>query len=106
MPSPVAPRINVRWTDSITDAARAGVEHRFTLYAGERREGTTWSYDLGNASRANIQALLAHPAVADTHYLDRATSTVSADAPRGTTFITENPLRRWRDSRTADWLVR
>src|ERR1700752_2761647 len=67
----VAPRINVRWADSIGESERRDLEQRFTLSEGERREGTTWAYDLGDPSWTAVRALIAHRAIADTHHINR-----------------------------------
>src|SRR5687767_5873964 len=64
----IAPRINVRWASGLSDEARLAVENQFALLHGEVKEGRTWAYDLGNISRANVRALVAHPGVEDTHY--------------------------------------
>lgn len=70
IPAPSVP-INVRWTPDTTDAARRSLEQTFHLRAGERREGTTWRYDLDDTSFANIRQLVRHPAVDDTANLNR-----------------------------------
>lgn len=103
---PVAPRVNVRWADGVTDEERVRLESRLQLLAGERREGTTWAYDLGNPSWLAVRALIGEPAVADTHYINRRFGMVSADAPRGTTPLTGGALSAWRDSTAARWIAR
>ena len=104
IPSALAPRINVRWADQVDAAARAALERRFALVAAEHREGTTWSYDLADHSHDNVRALVSDRAVDDTHYVDRASASITADAPRGST-VTGNALSMWRDSRTLEWLI-
>ncbi len=78
---PIAPRVSVRWAAAISDQARTAAERRFSLLRGELREGRTWADDLGDLSRANTGALIADPAVEDTHYIDRTAATVWSTAP-------------------------
>ena len=80
-PPPPLPRINVRWVDGLDADRRRGLEARFGLDA-EEGESPTWSYALADASRENITALVQHPDVADTHYIDRAEMTLAAGAFR------------------------
>ena len=103
--SPVAPRINIRWTAELTDAGRIEKERTFTLVAGEHREGTTWTYDLGDPSPANVTALIHDPAVADTLHVDRVRSIVAEDAPRGTTRLEARGPGAWRDSLLVEWVA-
>lgn len=65
-------RVNVRWSPDTTDLSRRALETRFRLLPqpGENSAGT---YSLTDHSRANVRALVTHPAVADTHYLNRVT---------------------------------
>src|SRR5262245_42125964 len=65
------PSINVRWSDGIAAAQRAELERRFGLDDGQSLDGATWSYRLTDASRANVEALVRHTSVADTHKIDR-----------------------------------
>lgn len=74
-------RVNVRWAPSVTDDARLNLERRFGLIEGEPREVPTWSYRLVNRSRTNIAALVNHPLVKDTHYIDRSAFRVELDRP-------------------------
>ena len=106
VPPSVAPRVNVRWADGVGDTERVAHESRLRLMAGERREGSTWAYDLGDPSWRGVRALIAEPAVADTHYLNRRFGVVSRDAPAGTTRITQGALSAWRDSAVAAWMAR
>jgi hypothetical protein len=68
----IEPRVNVRWADGVAENARLSLERRFGLESAQWREGTTWRYVLRDRSRENIAALVAHPAVDDTHDIDRA----------------------------------
>jgi hypothetical protein len=74
--------IHVRWHAEVTDAERLELEAQFLL-RGERREDRTFGYDLLDDSQANIQALVAHPAVEDTHHIDRGNFTLAANAEFG-----------------------
>ena len=102
--SAVAPRINVRWAPGVSEGARLAVERERTLVRGELKEGRTWAYDLGDVSRANVRALVAHPAVEDTHYINRSAGTVWRTAPPGTTVI-GGLLNRARDSVALRWVL-
>jgi hypothetical protein len=106
VPPEIAPRVNVRWADGVGDEDRVRLESRLQLLAGERREGSTWAYDLVDPSWSGIRALVGEPAVADTHYVNRRFGIVSSDAPAGTTRIARGPLSQWRDSPVAAWAVR
>ena len=67
------PRVHVRWNAAVDPAERTRLERRYDLRGGGPVDQTTntWRYDLGEASRENIGALLRDPAVADTAYIDR-----------------------------------
>ena len=67
------PRVHVRWNAAVDPAERTRLERRYDLRGGGPVDETTntWRYDLGEASRENIGALLRDPAVADTAYIDR-----------------------------------
>ena len=75
------PRINVRWVDGLDADRRRGLEARFGLDA-EEGESSTWSYGLADASLENITALVGHPEVEDTHYIDRVEMTLEEGAFR------------------------
>ena len=104
-PSPFAPRVLVRWVAGISDAQRAERERRFALTEGQRREDATWEYDLGDSSLPAVLALLEDPAVRDTHYIDRRSGLVAADAPRGTTRLSERRAAGWIHSSLFDWFM-
>ncbi len=80
-PPPPPPRINVRWVDGLDADRRRGLEARFGLDA-EDGESSTWSYGLADASHENITALVQHPDVEDTNYIDRVEMTLEARAFR------------------------
>ena len=81
-PPPLSlPRINVRWVDGLDADRRRGLEARFGLDA-EEGESSTWSYGLADASLENITALVGHPEVEDTHYIDRVEMTLEEGAFR------------------------
>ena len=104
IPSPQASRVNVRWAAGTTEATRSALEQEFGLVAGEWRVGTTWIYDLVDPSPANISVLIRHPAVEDTHHIDRSTATIAADAPRGTHVMNEAGLSAWHESDVFEWV--
>jgi hypothetical protein len=102
----IAPRVNIRWADRVSDLERATLEQQFRLREGEHREGSTWAYDLRDPSWSMVRALIAHPAVADTHYINRRFGLVTADAPAGTTRLPPGGLSGWRDSSIVAWAGR
>ena len=59
--------------------ARAAAEQRYGLSNPEYLAGTTWHYDLGDFSRANVGALIADPTVEDTQGIDRSTLEVRGE---------------------------
>ena len=75
------PRVNIRWREGLDPSDRATLERRHGLQNGEpdSQSSRTWQYELGDRSRANIRALLSHPAVEDTGYI--ALDTLTAPAP-------------------------
>ncbi len=79
---PLGAFIHVRWAPEVPEAEREALERRFCLTAREATEGTTYSYLLVDASTDNIRRLIAHPAVQDTHDLDRSAFAVVATAER------------------------
>jgi len=79
--SPLLPeRVHVRWSEAASPDQRIQVEHELGLASGEQEQGRTWSYVLRDVSTTNIGRLVRHPFVEDTHYIDRATATLSVDA--------------------------
>ena len=74
--------VHVRWRPEVGANTRAGLESRFSLRE-QRHEGQSFGYDLLDDSTSNIRALLQHPAVEDTHDLDRQRMTVAATAEDG-----------------------
>jgi hypothetical protein len=69
---PIGAFIHVRWAPNVDDVERDALELRFCLTAREVTEGTTYSYLLVDTSTENIRRLITHPAVQDTHDLNRA----------------------------------
>lgn len=105
-PSARAPRINVRWAEGVSDADRTAVERQFRLLQGVHETDRTWAYDAGDPEPARLRALIAHPAVEDTHHLDRTTGVVAVEAPRGTTWLRQDWTAVWRESATLEWVAR
>ena len=73
------PIINVRWRADLSLDQRSTLERRFGLAVVER-DPPTWTYTIADAGRANLEALVMHPDVADTHFVDRQRFRLSADA--------------------------
>ena len=74
--------VHVRWQPSVTITDRHALEGRFHLADGEQLDARTWRYDLIDPSGSTIGALVAEPAAADTHNIDRAEGSLAPDAPR------------------------
>ena len=70
-PEPPAPRVNVRWSPEVDDRQRATLEARFHLRQGEFRDTRTWSYLIADTTSSNVETLVTHPSVEDTHGIDR-----------------------------------
>ena len=81
------PSIRVTWESGIPSDDREALERRFQLTNAEGVDAGTWSYDLTDTSSRNIAALLAHPRVVDTAFLDERAATVATDAPVGATSM-------------------
>jgi hypothetical protein len=105
VPPSVAPRVNIRWADGVSDTARIDIERQLKLVAGQHIEATTWSYDLADPSPEAIEAIVTHASVEDTHYIDRSRRTLSSEAPLGRTRI-RGGLSLLRDAAMAPWLQR
>jgi hypothetical protein len=99
-----APRVTIRWGPQVPARDRAALEARFRLLAGERRDRTTWSYDMGDPSQTLVTALVGHPAVEDTGGIDRARGIVSAEAERGSSWLGSAWLGALAESRTIAWI--
>lgn len=77
---PPPDRIQVRWTPA-ADIERGQLETRYRLRNGVTRGESadrTWLYEVRDASRANLRALIDDPRVADTHLVDRATAELTS----------------------------
>ena len=82
-------RVHVRWSAETTTQGRADLERRLRLAHPLELGPQTFRYLLTDSSTSGIHALVTHPAVADTHYIDRA-----AFAPD-----THQALYEWVDGR-------
>ena len=81
-----APRIAIRWPEGIDPSRREELERRFLLVNPEP-ERDRFEYDLLDTSRANIEALVREPDVADTDRVSRERFTVPLDIPYGTSWM-------------------
>jgi hypothetical protein len=68
---PEPPRVNVRWSPEVDDGQRATLETRFRLLQGEFSGVRTWSYRIADTTYTNVETLVTHPGVEDTHGIDR-----------------------------------
>jgi hypothetical protein len=104
-PSPFAPRVRVRWTPAAEEARRAALERQLHLRNGSRADDGAWEYDLVDPSPVSVAGLVGHADVADTHYIDRSTATVVADAPSGTLRVPERRMAALVHSLLFDWFL-
>ena len=81
-----APRIAVRWPPGLDAARRQELERRFLLVNPAADRDRT-EYDLLDTSRANVEALVREPDVADTDRVGRERFTVPLDVPYGTSWM-------------------
>jgi hypothetical protein len=104
-PSPFAPKVHVRWGAGVDDDQRAALERRFSLLNREHRQDDTWEYDLTDVAPASVTALVQHPSVADTHYIERDTGHIAPDAPTGGVRLTDRRLAALIHSFVFDWFL-
>jgi len=97
--------VQVRWAP-VTDAERSRLESRYTLHAGlpqGESSARTWLYEVDNASRANLRALIDDPHVADTHLVDRSTARLVREGPWLRRLYRQVPvIGRWTISWSAE----
>ena len=75
------PVINVRWVENLEDGQRTTLEHALRLYRAEHRGGSTWRYQVPDASPERLRTIVAHDLVTDTDGFDRGS--LELDAPAG-----------------------
>lgn len=92
---PPAQPVNIRWQAEASASERAQVERDAGLADGRQMDGPTWQYHLRNRSRDNIERLLTHPLVEDTHRIDREALRVQVVRPELPTRV-----RAWLE---LDW---
>ena len=78
--------VHVRWAPTLDPAVQEQIERAHGLWRVEFRGEQTWAYYLSDLSFANIRRLVAHPAVADTHEIDRTAFQIAPTAVRGPYF--------------------
>jgi len=81
-----APRIAIRWPEGIEPARREELERRFLL-VNPAPDRDRVEYDLLDTSRANVEALVREPDVADTDRVSREGFTLPLDVPYGTSWM-------------------
>jgi hypothetical protein len=72
--------VHVRWATDVDAARRQSLERELGLTYVQLKEGTTYGYFLADPTRERVSAVVRHPAVADTHNLDRSTFEPTDDA--------------------------
>ena len=79
---PQGGEVNIRWQPSVDAAERQRLESGWQLVDGQEVSASTWRYELTAPSEGRLRAIVEHPAVADTHNIDRERYTLAPDAPR------------------------
>ena len=74
--------VNVRWQPSVDAAERQRIERGLLLVDGLEVSPSTWRYNLTAPFENHIRAIVEHPAVADTHRIDRTRYTLDPEAIR------------------------
>ena len=74
--------VNIRWQSSVDAVERQRLETEWQLIDGQEVSPFTWRYDLTAPSEGRIRAIVEHPAVADTHDIDRERHTVAPETRR------------------------
>lgn len=72
--------VNIRWHPDATPATRAAVARALGLHEVEYRGNRTWGYFLSDLSTGNARRIVRHPAIEDTHHIDRLEFRVLTDA--------------------------
>jgi hypothetical protein len=78
---PSGPRVHIRWATGLDDNARRDLERRHELLSPQHEEDSTWSYVPAYLDRAHIGAIVADPAVVDTHGINRAGNRLESNPP-------------------------
>ena len=74
--------VNIRWQSSVDAAERQRLEIEWQLVDGQEVSPSTWRYDLTAPTEGRLRAIVEHPAVADTHDIDRQRYTVAPEGRR------------------------
>jgi len=87
-PVPRSEQVTIRWTAGLPVEQRAVLEREFSLGSGELKPDATeeeqvWNYRIVDVSVDNVRRIVTHSAVADTHFIDRATFEVERQPPPG-----------------------
>jgi arylsulfatase A-like enzyme len=69
---PPLPRVNVRWSEQVTQPQREALEATYHLAEPENTGPLTWQYEILDTSTGNIRRLVQDPVAEDTHMIDRA----------------------------------
>jgi hypothetical protein len=91
---PPPDRIQIRWAPA-ADPERHQLETRYRLHGGVTRgdpADRTWLYQIRDASRENLRALIDDPRVADTHLVDRATAQLTPQESLARRLYRQIPL--------------
>lgn len=80
------PTVNVRWKAGISDAERAKAETYLTLVLHEPKEPGTNNYFILDTSAHNVGALVQHPLIEDTAFIDRGSFTLD-NPPAGRMWL-------------------
>ena len=86
------PVIDVRWVDNLEDGPRTTLEHALRLYRAEHRGGSTWRYQMPDASPERLRTIVAHDLVTDTGGFDRGSLELDASAGDISQFTDYRPI--------------
>ena len=79
---PAGAWVHVRWQPSVDADERQRLEIEWQLVDGKEVSPSTWRYDLTAPSKDRLRAIVAHPVVADTHFINRQRYTLAPETRR------------------------
>ena len=77
------PMVHIRWASTVAGPERNALELQFHVRPVAELGDSTWRYEVRDQSRSNVEAIVRHPRVEDTHHIDRGRFVVQADADLG-----------------------
>ena len=74
--------VHVRWQPSVDATERQRLETAWQFVDGQEVSPSTWRYDLTAPTADRLRAIVEHPDIADTHYIDRQRYTLAHETLR------------------------